>query len=136
MCRITPLPVMETAFKPVPRPSISIPFRVTLIVVPAGGAMTMAFVPETSTLPSVFSQLMVMPLVMVTAPKPPGSVQLISPSAAVFEIAPANVLQGAVRLHGSISLPTPETHVREAWAWLGAAYAQNAKAVQKMAANL
>jgi hypothetical protein len=42
--------------------------------------------------------------------------QLISPSAAVFEIAPAKVLQGAVRLHGLASSPTPETHVRDAWA--------------------
>jgi hypothetical protein len=33
-----------------------------------------------------------------------------------LEIAPAKVLQGAVRLHGSASLPTPDTHVRVAWA--------------------
>jgi hypothetical protein len=38
------------------------------------------------------------------------------PPLAVFEIAPANVLQGAVRLHGLTSSPTPETHVRVAWA--------------------
>jgi len=31
-------------------------------------------------------------------------------------IAPANVLQGAVRLHGLASSPTPETHVRVACA--------------------
>jgi len=37
---------------------------------------------------------------------------LISPPAAVFEIAPAKVLHGAVRLHGLASLPTPETQVR------------------------
>jgi hypothetical protein len=42
---------------------------------------------------------------------------LISPLVAVFEIAPAKVLQGAVRLHGFRSSPTPETHVRVAWAW-------------------
>jgi hypothetical protein len=41
---------------------------------------------------------------------------LISPPAAVFEIAPANVLHGAVRLHGLASSPTPDTHVRVAWA--------------------
>jgi hypothetical protein len=35
---------------------------------------------------------------------------------AVFEIAPAKVLQGAVRLQGSASLPTPETQVRVACA--------------------
>ena len=56
----------------------------------------MAFVPLTSTPASVFLQSMVMDLVMVTPPKPPGSIQLISPLTAVFEIAPANVLQGAV----------------------------------------
>src|SRR5258708_24850011 len=55
-------------------------------------------------------------LVMVTEPKPPGSRQLISPPAAVFEIAPAKVLHGAVRLHGLASSPTPETHVRVACA--------------------
>src|SRR4051812_18573509 len=55
-------------------------------------------------------------LVIVTPPKPPGSMQLISPPAAVFEIAPANVLHGAVRLQGFASSPTPETHVLVAWA--------------------
>src|SRR5215212_8131792 len=51
-------------------------------------------------------------LVMVTVPKPPGSRQSISPFAEVFEMAPAKVLQGAVRLHGFRSSPTPETQVR------------------------
>src|SRR5205814_3871639 len=55
-------------------------------------------------------------LVIVTAPKPPSSRQSISPPAAVFEIAPAKVLQGAVRLHGLTSSPTPDTQVRVAWA--------------------
>jgi hypothetical protein len=36
---------------------------------------------------------------------------LISPPAAVFEIAPAKVLQGAVRLQGLASSPTPDTQV-------------------------
>jgi hypothetical protein len=45
------------------------------------------------------------------APKPPGSSTEISPPAAVFEIAPAKVLHGAVRLHGLASSPTPDTHV-------------------------
>jgi hypothetical protein len=57
-------------------------------------------------------QSIVIDFVMVTAPKPPGSMQLISPFTAVFEIAPAKVLQGAVRLHGLASSPTPDTHVR------------------------
>src|ERR1044071_1268057 len=59
----------------------------------------------------------VIDLVIVTAPKPPGSRASISPQAAVLEMAPAQVLQGAVRLQGLASSPTPDTHVREAWAW-------------------
>src|SRR6266481_8320076 len=59
---------------------------------------------------------MVMAFVIVTPPNPPGSKQLISPPAAVFEIAPAKVLHGAVRLHGLASSPTPDTHVRVACA--------------------
>src|SRR5712675_1811906 len=54
---------------------------------------------------------MVIDLVMVTVPKPPGSRQLISPAVAVLEIAPAQVLHGAVRLQGLASSPTPETQV-------------------------
>src|SRR5438067_13784168 len=65
---------------------------------------------------SVPVPLRVMPFVMVTTPKPPGSRTEISPLSAVFEIAPANVLQGAVRLHGLASSPTPETQVRVACA--------------------
>src|SRR3569623_1255663 len=60
-------------------------------------------------------------LVMLTEPKPPGSRQSISPPLAVFEIAPAQVLQGAVRLHGLASSPTPEIQVRVAWALAGVA---------------
>jgi hypothetical protein len=39
-------------------------------------------------------------IVIVTAPKPPGSMQLISPPDAVLEMAPAKVLHGAVRVQG------------------------------------
>src|SRR5260221_6754884 len=60
---------------------------------------------------------MVIDLVIVTAPKPPGSSTSISPGSAVFEIAPAKVLQGAVRLQGLASSPTPDTQVRVACAW-------------------
>src|SRR5262249_11808992 len=63
---------------------------------------------------------MVIDLVMVREPKPPGSSASISPPLAVFEIAPANVLHGAVRLHGLASSPTPETQVRVACACAGA----------------
>src|ERR1700752_2939121 len=89
--------------------------KVMTSVAPA--ATLMPLVPATKTLatcpppPSI-----VIALVIVTAPKPPGSRTLISPPAAVFEIAPAKVLQGAVRLHGLASSPTPDTQVRVACA--------------------
>src|SRR5215468_6013552 len=63
---------------------------------------------------------MVIDLVMVRLPKPPGSSASISPPLAVLEMAPAKVLHGAVRLHGLASSPTPETHVRVACALAGA----------------
>jgi hypothetical protein len=93
---------------------MSRPRSVTLSV--AVALTTIAFVPLTRTPPSVYWHLIVSDLVIVTPPKPPGSRQLISPPLAVFEIAPAKVLHGAVRLHGLASSPTPETHVRVAWA--------------------
>ena len=77
----------------------------------------MALVPDTSTPAVPVSQMMEIAFVMVTPPKPPGSRQLISPPAAVFEMAPAKVLHGAVRLHGLASSPTPDTQVRVACAW-------------------
>src|SRR3954449_13290600 len=86
----------------------------------APAEITMAGVPLTSTPAVPASQEIVSALVMVTAPKPPGSRQLISPAGAVLEIAPAKVLQGAVRLQGLASSPTPETQVRVAWALAGA----------------
>src|SRR4051794_40750654 len=69
--------------------------------------------------PSPSEQSSVIDLVMVTLPNPPGSRQSISPPAAVLEIAPAQVLQGAVRLHGLTSSPTPEIQVRVACALAG-----------------
>jgi len=57
---------------------------------------------------------MVIDLVIVTA-KPPGSRQLISPLTMVVDMAPANVLHGALRLHGLASSPTPDTQVRLPW---------------------
>lgn len=81
-------------------------------------ATVMPLVPLTSTEatcpppPSI-----VIALVMVKAPNPPGSKASISPPPAVFEIAPAKVLHGAVRLHGLASSPTPDTQVRDACAW-------------------
>src|SRR5262249_60149451 len=64
---------------------------------------------------------------IATAPTQAEPGHVISPPSAVFEIAPANVLHGAVRLHGSASLPTPETQVRVAWALAGAAYMPKAR---------
>src|SRR5580658_9064532 len=89
--------------------------------------MLKPFVPETRTPASTPTHLIAIDLVMVTAPKPPGSRQLISPAAAVLEIAPAKVLQGAVRLQGLASSPTPETQVRVACAWAGADARNGAK---------
>src|SRR5438874_479047 len=102
------------AWLTVPRPLMSRPRSVTLSDAPAFTMMPL--VPAASTPAVTPSQAIVIAFVIVTAPKPPGSRQLISPLAAVFEIAPANVLHGAVRLHGSASLPTPETQVRVACA--------------------
>src|SRR4051794_17000813 len=97
---------------PTPIPLMSSPRSVTLSV--AVALMTIALVPDTRTPPSVYWHLIVSDFPIVTPPNPPGSRQLISPPLAVFEIAPANVLHGAVRLQGLASSPTPETHVRVA----------------------
>src|SRR5213596_3612789 len=98
----------------VPAPLMSMLRRMILSVV---RALTMTpWTPECRTLPRVPVQSIWIDLVMVTAPNPPGSRQLMMPGLAVLEIAPANVLHGAVRLHGSASLPTPDTHVRVACA--------------------
>src|SRR5215475_5326911 len=93
---------------------------------PAPLTMT-ALVPETRTPAVTVLQSMVIDLVIVTPPKPPGSRQSMVPPAAVLEIAPANVLHGAVRLHGLTSSPTPDTQVRVAWALAGAAYMLKAR---------
>jgi hypothetical protein len=77
----------------------------------------MPLVPALRIAASVPSPFSVMDLLIVRAPKPPGSRTEISPPGAVFEIAPAKVLQGAVRLHGLASSPTPDTQVRVACAF-------------------
>src|SRR6185436_7416920 len=116
-----PLPVV------VPTPLIEMFLRVT--VMPAA-LIKMPLVLEARIEPLVPAQSMVIDLPMVTAPKPPGSRQLISPPAAVLEIAPAKVLHGAVRLHGLRSSPTPETQVR-----LCALAVEGASAITKQIAN-
>src|SRR5215510_16546647 len=117
-CSTCTTPARKTAIpcRPVPTPSMSRPRRVTTTPAPL---MLIALVPAARTLPNVAVQSMVIDLVMVTAPNPPGSRQLMMPLTAVLEIAPAKVLQGAVRLHGLASSPTPETQVRVAWACAG-----------------
>ena len=52
--------------------------------------------------------------VIVTVPKPPSVTTLISPFTNVLVMAPAKVLHGAAKLHGSASLPFPDTQVRVA----------------------
>src|SRR5213083_2963092 len=118
--------------RPLPAPLMSRLRRITtapeaftlMPLVPA------ASIPERPVMPSI-----VIDLVMVTEPKPPGSSASISPAAAVLEIAPAKVLQGAVRLHGLASSPTPETHVRVAWAWATGGKEQTAEITEATAAK-
>src|SRR5580704_2195404 len=115
LCTCNSLPDRKrTALRPALRPSNSRPLSVTTSPAPAW--TTIPLVPDTSTLPSVSSQLIVSALVIVTAPKPPGSRQLISPPAVVWAMAPAKVRQGDERLQLLPSLPRPETHVRDVWA--------------------
>ena len=120
--------------KPEPMPLIERLRRITTSFAPA--EMTMPLVPETSTLPSAPSPLMVIALVIVTAPNPPESSTLISPPAMVLEMAPANVLQGAVRLQGLASSPTPETQVRLAWANAEEASRPNVAAAMRAATEM
>src|SRR5450631_3480906 len=117
-------------FKPVPAPSMSSPRRTTTSVA-FGTLTTMPLVPEASTPASKHSEEMVIGLVIVTAPKEPGSRTLISPSTAVLEIAPAKVLHGAVRLHGFASSPTPDTQVRVTCAYAAVEKPITKTAVQK-----
>src|SRR5256885_6444817 len=92
-------------------------------------SLTMTPLTPAERIPARFeSPSIVIPLLIVTAPKPPESSASISPPSAVFETAPAKVLQGAVRLHGLASSPTPDTQVRVACAW-----AMDAKANVKIA---
>src|SRR5262249_2520668 len=62
-----------------------------------GPGRTMRLVRETRTPAAKLQEEMVFGLVIGPAPKPRGSRTLIPPPMAVFEIAPAKVLHGAVR---------------------------------------
>src|ERR1043166_2950813 len=101
---------------PLQKPLMEIPRIVTTSVL-VFALMMMPVVNEARIDANVPVPSRVIDLVIVTAPKPPGSSASISPQAAVLEMAPAQVLQGAVRLQGLASSPAPDTHVREAWAW-------------------
>src|SRR4030095_2050490 len=106
----------------VPAPFMERFLSVTIIVLGDPDALSLTLTPFTpleriDPKPAPFVPSIVTDLVRVTAPKPPGSSASISPPAAVLEIAPANVLQGAVLLQGLTSSPTPETQVRVACAW-------------------
>src|SRR5580700_5937312 len=118
MCRRAPL-LNTTPDMPVaPRPSKVKPRKLMASLAPA--LMTMLLVPETVAAPASPSvpPSMLIALVMVAAPKSPGSRTSISPPAAVCTSATAKVKQGAVRVHGLESLPeAAETHV---WVACGA----------------
>src|SRR5258705_591511 len=102
---------------PVAAPFIEILRRPTVVLTsPAAVMLTLIAVVPAARIPTMQHPSMVIDLVIVTVPNPPGSSASISPSTAVFEMAPANVLQGAVRLQGLASSPTPDTQVRVAWA--------------------
>src|ERR1700709_845765 len=100
--------------------------RSTTLLSGSGVAVRLMVMPLTAAAtipPNVPVQSIVIDLVIVRVPKPPGSVQLISPLVSVTEIAAAKVLHVAVRLHPNevlLSSPTPDTQVRVAWAWAGA----------------
>src|ERR1044071_1372908 len=106
---------MLIPFIPLQNPLMEIPLIVITSV--AAALMMIPFTREARIEANVPVPSSVIDLVIVTAPKPPGSRASISPQAAVLEMAPAQVLQGAVRLQGLASSPTPDTHVREACAW-------------------
>src|SRR5215471_17171064 len=97
--------------------------RLRRCTIAAALLMMMSLLPPTTSDPAIDppEPSMVSDLVMVTAPNPPGSSTLMKPPAAVLLMAPANVLHGAVRLHGFTSSPTPDTQVRFACAYAAGA---------------
>jgi hypothetical protein len=121
-----------TPFDPVLAPLIESPRKTTTSV-----ALALTLIPLAESVAKIPANIppasIVIDLVIVTAPYAPGSNALIVPPAAVFEIAPAKVLHGAVREQGLASSPTPETHVRVAWAL---AFMATTKRKKKASANL
>src|SRR5262245_56391258 len=105
----------------------------------AGVLTTMPLADPDASTPAVpvDGQLIVIDLVIVTAPKAPGSRQLIAPPAAVFVMALAKVLHGAERLHGlASSPPAPETQVREGCAAAGSTCRSANREIARMESKL
>src|SRR2546423_12163030 len=119
----------------VPAPVIPVIAMRLSVTVELAALMVMPGVPETRTEAMLPPPSTVTDLVIVKPPNPPGSRASISPPTAVFEMAPAKVLQGAVRLHGLASSPSPETQVRVACAWTKAVVAK-AKTTKARALNV
>jgi hypothetical protein len=132
---MTPPPTMRMPITPVSAPLKLMLRRRTVLRTSAAAKLSkatlMPLLPLLRIEANTSWQSMVIDLVMVTAPKPPGSRQLISPFTAVLTMAPAKVLHGAVRLQGSASLPTPETQVRVLWACAGMAASRRSEVAAK-----
>src|SRR5882757_4744918 len=76
--------------------------------------IVMASAPDAALTPAVPtpSLTMLIDLVMVIGPKPPGSSTSISPPAVVWVMAKAKVRHGCVRVQAPLSVPVPDTQVR------------------------
>src|SRR5262249_1173429 len=74
--------------------------------------MVMPTCPECRIKPYAAGHSMVIDFEMTSVPNEPESRQSTSPPTMAFCNAPLNVRQGAVRLQGLTSSPTPETQVR------------------------
>src|SRR5579864_4406189 len=106
--RTSPAPIIDIPTSPLPAPLISRLRKMTTSELEAFTPMALVPAPSTpasAVEPSIAIDL----LMMMTVPKLPGSSASISPAEAVLDRAPEKVWQGAVRLHGLASLPTPDT---------------------------
>src|SRR5690349_2342632 len=100
------MPVVPTPppIKVRPR-SFTTSFAPALIVIPAPA-------PPVVIAPSTPMQLTVIARSIVNGPYPAEVSTTISPPALVWRMAATKVRHGAVRLHGLLSLPWPDTNVR------------------------
>src|SRR5262249_21197456 len=114
-------PVLNTMPLPPPKP-IPLIVRPRRLIASVAPAMTVIPFnpPDTSTPASPTpSLMMLMPLVIVTAPYPPGSRTVISPAVSVLSCARWKVRHGVGRLQSLASLPADETNGRANWASAG-----------------